>query len=269
MVDSGSRRSGRAGASGRRTVYERIKADILSLALKPGQDIDEVSLSRRYGVSRTPVREALIMLGGEGLVAFGQNRRAGVTPLILADYPRFIEALDLTRRAVSRLAAARRHDSDIAKLRAAEAAFARAARGSLMGSDALAHRLSPLETALIRAVAEAGHNAYLTESCDRLLTVGQRMLRIPYAYDATPGEPVDAFVRRVVARHSGLVGAIEAGDADAAEAEAHALTTGLVERLRSYFEENLTLGLNLAQTLGGRTAAAATPRVAAPAPARS
>lgn len=231
------------GARGRRVVYERIKADILSLALQPGQDIDEISLSRRYGVSRTPIREALILLGSEHLVSFGQNRRANVMPLILADYPRFIEALDLTRRAVSRLAAVRRHEADLVKLRSAEMAFARASRGSNAGSDGLARKLGPLEFALHLGVAEAGHNGYLTQSYSRLLTIGHRMLRVPYAYDPQPGEPVQAFVKRTVAHHSGLVGAIEAGDVDAAETEAHALTADLVKRLRSYFEENLTSGL--------------------------
>ncbi|MCK6451748.1 MAG: GntR family transcriptional regulator [Alphaproteobacteria bacterium] len=237
-------RQARAGAGrGRRVVYDRIKTDILTLVLQPGQDIDEVSLSRRYGVSRTPIREALILLSSDGLVSFGQNRRASVTPLIIADYPRYIEALDLTRRAVSRLAAARRHDIELPKLREAEAAFARAARGSNVASEALANRLLPVEMALQLRVAETGHNGYLTQSYDRLLTLGQRMLRVPYAYDPHPGEPVDVFVRRVVKRHGDLVGAIEAGDADGAEAEAHALVVDLVKRLRSYFEENLTLGL--------------------------
>ena len=43
----------------RRPVHEQMKADVLSLALQPGQDLDEVSLNLRYGVSRTPIREAL------------------------------------------------------------------------------------------------------------------------------------------------------------------------------------------------------------------
>lgn len=243
-AESGKPGIGKPGAGrGRGVVYERIKTDILTLVLQPGQDIDEISLSRRYGVSRTPIREAMILLSADGLISFGQNRRASVTPLIIADYPRYIEALDLTRRAVSRLAAARRHEIELPKLREAEAAFARAARGTNVAGEALANRLLPLETALQLRVAETGHNGYLKQSYERLLTLGQRMLRVPYAYDPHPGEPVDVFVKRRVKRHGDLVGAIEAGDGDAAEAEAHALVVDLVQRLRSYFEENLTVGL--------------------------
>lgn len=242
-----SRRVPSTGSSTKaaRTVYDRMKADILSLALQPGQDIDEVSLSRRYGVSRTPIREALIRLAADHLATIGQNRRAVVTPLILADYPRFIEALDLNRRAVSRLAAARRHEADLDKLRTAQLALTRAARGARVGNDDFARGFTPLDIELQIAIAEAGHNGYLTRSCGQLLTVGHRMLHLPYAYDARPGEPLAVYVARTVARHGDLIGAIEAGDAEGAEAEARGLTGDLVVRLRSYFEENLasTVGI--------------------------
>jgi DNA-binding GntR family transcriptional regulator len=230
------------------TVYDRMKSDILSLALQPGQDLDEVSLSRRYGVSRTPIREALIRLATDHLALVGKNRRAVVTPLILADFPRFIEALDLDRRAVCRLAALRRHDADMRKIRAAQMTLARAAKGVRSGSDNFARRFAPLEVELHTAIAEAGHNGYLTRSYQQLLTIGHRMLHLPYAYDPRPGEALATYVSRMVARYADLAGAIEANDAESAETEARALTSDLVARLRSYFEENLTSGVGVAST---------------------
>jgi DNA-binding GntR family transcriptional regulator len=235
-----------------RPVYDAMKADILSLALQPGQDLDEVSLSRRYGVSRTPIREALIRLAAENLVTFGQGRRALVTPLILADYPRFIEALDLTRRAVSRLAAYRHHEADLAKLRCAHTALVRAMPGMREGCDAFARVFTPLEAQLHITIAEAGHNAYLTRSYEQLLTVGHRMLHIPYAYDPRPGEPLRTYAMRTVARQSDLIGAIEAGDADGAEAEAGNITSDLVARLRCYFEENLAREVSVGSPVTSR-----------------
>lgn len=243
-----------------RDVYDAIKGDILALALRPGQDLDEVSLGRRYGVSRTPIREALIRLASERLVTFGQNRRASVTQLILADYPRFIEALDLTRRAVSRLAAARRHANDIEKIRAAQAAFAEATRGVKAGSDAFARHAVPLETRFHLTIAEAGHNSYLTQSCDQLMTVGHRMLHLPYAYDPGAGEPVRSFVQRILARQGDLVAAIADGDQDGAEAHARSLTSELVLRLRSYLEENLAGPVGVGGTDDNRAGRQARPR---------
>ena len=233
------------GKGQRSTVYDAMKADILSLALQPGQELDEVSLARRYGVSRTPIREALIRLAAEHLASVGHNRRATVTPLILADYPRFMEALDLTRRAVSRLAAERRHETDIAKLQEALSALHSGGAGARQGNDAFARAFVPLEARLHMTIAEAGHNGYLTRSTAQLLTTGHRMLHLPYAYDPRPGEPLARYVKRNLANHDTLVGAIVAGDAARAEAAARAITDDLVRRLRSYFEENLVSDVSM------------------------
>ncbi|MQA25829.1 MAG: FCD domain-containing protein [Micromonosporaceae bacterium] len=55
-------------SSARSQVYELIREAIVSLELLPGQALSEVELANHYGVSRTPVREALIRLGDAGLV---------------------------------------------------------------------------------------------------------------------------------------------------------------------------------------------------------
>jgi len=48
-------------------VYETLKAEMLSLNLKPGQAISENEICARFEVSRTPVREALRRLQEQGL----------------------------------------------------------------------------------------------------------------------------------------------------------------------------------------------------------
>jgi DNA-binding GntR family transcriptional regulator len=52
------------------SVYDRLKSDVTSWAFKPGQRLPEGSVAERYGVSRTPVREALRKLEQEGLVVY-------------------------------------------------------------------------------------------------------------------------------------------------------------------------------------------------------
>ena len=56
------------GASTRSQMYALLRRAIVSLDLLPGQALSENELAARYGVSRTPVREALIRLADEGLV---------------------------------------------------------------------------------------------------------------------------------------------------------------------------------------------------------
>lgn len=60
-------------------VYRRLREAILEGALAGGEVINQVQLSRRFGVSRTPVREALRMLQAEGLVESQYQQRMRVT----------------------------------------------------------------------------------------------------------------------------------------------------------------------------------------------
>ena len=79
-------------ATAPRTAGSRVRAaiekDILSGALAPGTRLDEMSVSARFGVSRTPVREALNQLAASGLVAIRAHEGATVikpTPVELLE----------------------------------------------------------------------------------------------------------------------------------------------------------------------------------------
>ena len=61
--------------------YERIRGLVLSGELEPGARLGQVELAERFGISRTPVREALRRLAGEGLVDPLSNRGFRVADL--------------------------------------------------------------------------------------------------------------------------------------------------------------------------------------------
>lgn len=48
-------------------LYERIRADIVDGSFQPGDSLVETALATRYGISRTPIREALHRLAHDGL----------------------------------------------------------------------------------------------------------------------------------------------------------------------------------------------------------
>jgi DNA-binding GntR family transcriptional regulator len=104
-----------------------LRNEILHLALKPGAKLDEMGLVRKFGISRTPVREALIRLASEGLVFLLPNRGAQVAPLDLVDIAHYFEALELLQCAVNHWAARRRTDEDLEDIRRQRDAFRRAA----------------------------------------------------------------------------------------------------------------------------------------------
>jgi GntR family transcriptional regulator, rspAB operon transcriptional repressor len=66
-------------------VYILLKRKILSLALKPNEALSEKDLATRLGVSRTPVREALIRLADEALVDIFPQRGTLVSPIRIAE----------------------------------------------------------------------------------------------------------------------------------------------------------------------------------------
>jgi DNA-binding GntR family transcriptional regulator len=62
-----------------------VGAEIVELARLPDEDLNSVDLSKRYKTSRTPIREALMLLAQQGLVSIPPRRRPRVTPIDLAE----------------------------------------------------------------------------------------------------------------------------------------------------------------------------------------
>lgn len=72
------------GSLGEQT-YEALKEDILLCRLEPGAFVTESDLASRYGVSKTPIREALNLLGRDGFVQSVPRRGTLIKPITLAD----------------------------------------------------------------------------------------------------------------------------------------------------------------------------------------
>ena len=68
------------------TIYESLHELIQELALPPGERLIEADLAARFGVSKTPIREALLHLESDGLVTIIPHAGATVTWLSLEDY---------------------------------------------------------------------------------------------------------------------------------------------------------------------------------------
>lgn len=88
-------------------VHEQLRDDIMWLRLAPGTALDEVALAARFEVSRTPIREALLLLANEGFVEFQHNRTTLVAPLSLHNHAAFVDTVLLLSRGLARSAALR------------------------------------------------------------------------------------------------------------------------------------------------------------------
>lgn len=76
-------------------VADRLRQQIFSRVLEPGSWIDEMKLSQEYGISRTPLREALKVLAVEGLVTMKLRRGAYVTEMSRDDVAQVYHLLAL------------------------------------------------------------------------------------------------------------------------------------------------------------------------------
>ncbi len=195
----------RKRGSGVKMVYDLLRDEILDLKLPPGSAVDEVQLASRFGMSRTPIREALVRLSSEGLIETLPNRSTMVANIDFLNMPSYFDALVLMYRVTTRLAAQHRRAEDLALIRARQVEFS-AAVGA---QDALA--MIATNAAFHSQIAAAGRNSYYAGFFGRLLNDGRRMLRLYYqSYE-------DRLPSRFVEEHEEIIAAIERKDVGAAD----------------------------------------------------
>lgn len=202
-------------------VYERLHEKIVSGDLGPGDRLTEIGLAENFGISRTPVREALRRLEQDGLVeraARGMRVRERSPNEILEIY----EVRILLEAAAARSAAGRRTPFDIARLEQLHDAMTKTSADDAKAMEAINRRFHEL-------IWAASHNSTLVDLLTRLNSHLQR-------YRGTTLTHADRW-QTVLNDHQALIRAINAGDADrAAEiAESH-MTAARNVRLVMYAE---------------------------------
>ncbi len=100
----------------REAVYERLKKAIIEGELAPGARMLELELADRLGVSRTPVREALVRLAQEGLAELLPGRGARVRVLTPGEVAEVYEVRAALEAEAARLAATRADQEELAEL---------------------------------------------------------------------------------------------------------------------------------------------------------
>ncbi|MFM8760391.1 MAG: GntR family transcriptional regulator [Polynucleobacter victoriensis] len=76
-------------------VAERLRTSIFSHEFAPGSWIDEQAIAKEYGISRTPMREAIKILAAEGLITMKMRRGAYVTEVSKSDLNQIFTVLAL------------------------------------------------------------------------------------------------------------------------------------------------------------------------------
>lgn len=194
-------------------LLEYLKTAILTVELRPGQDLDEMELSTAFGLSRTPLREIFRELAGEGFIELRTGRGARVSEMSHKTLHDFFRAAPMIYSAILRLAAQNASQEQIAELNAAQAQF----RTALAAQDVAARALANNRFHAI--TGEMADNVYLNPSFQRLLIDHARIAMVFYRQSPSKGH--DA-VNVAADQHDAIIAAISHADTEEAGRIAHA-----------------------------------------------
>ena len=117
-------------------VAELLRQRIFQRELEPGSWIDELKIAEEYGISRTPLREALKVLAAEGLVTMKVRRGAYVTEVSSQDLSDVYHLLSLLESDAAGVVAARATDAELNELMQLHAELEKAAQPGMANTDA-------------------------------------------------------------------------------------------------------------------------------------
>jgi DNA-binding GntR family transcriptional regulator len=179
---------------------DRLRRDILSGRTDPGERLVEEQLTRRLGISRAPLREAMRLLAQQGLVEHIPRRGARVATLSDADVRELYEVRDVLERHAVASAPPR---PDLTALRAALEVMRKATEAGDRLELANAHRRFHAE------VVALGGNRQLTGLYESVLVRIQLYMAVNMRREAEQARAEDG-----VHRHERLFEAVEQGDAE-------------------------------------------------------
>lgn len=226
LSDDGLRGSAHVSVSVR--VYEEIRSRIISLELPPETTLQRADLAERFGVSQSPLREALLRLEQDGLVKSFPQSRTVVTKL---------DATRIREEHFLRTAVECEVVRQLAERKDAE--LLRKAKGFLKMQEALVDDVE--QAVLFKQLDEAFHGALfgavnqsalhqqITARCGHLARL--RTLDLPRT----------AKMRSVLDGHQAVIDAIETGDGDHAASVMRRHLSGTMERLPQIMRENEAL----------------------------
>jgi DNA-binding GntR family transcriptional regulator len=183
-------------------VYERLRASLIDLTFAPGEPLREAALVARFGVSKTPIREALVRLEREGLVEIAPYRGARARTYNQADLREFYEVREILETECVRRAA-QEPNSEIheALVRNVDSSSSALDRGDFI---AVARRLDEFSQLLLSQL----QNGMVTDLLNRLQAHLKRI---------GPFDQSEHHFGSAVDEHRAILEAITARDADRAQ----------------------------------------------------
>jgi DNA-binding GntR family transcriptional regulator len=207
--------------------YDILRQAIAEMPIYDGSDddhwLDERALAEDLGISRTPVREALLRLESEGVVRAVPRKGIYVVKKTKAEIIEVILASAALEGMAARMAAERATDAEIADLTARFLVEVPGADGSREPPLPLSE-YSQLNLAFHQRIVELAHSELFSQLISRL-RIHMRAIR-----QGTIGD--DGRMAHSVVDHAHIVEALQARNADAVEARVRQHAIDLAEHVR-------------------------------------
>lgn len=164
----------------RKAVVESLLSDVVHGRLRPGSHLVTQALADRFGVSHTPIREALITLAGIGVLDLLPNRGAVVRQVT----PRDVREICQVRRALE-CEAVRESCGKIepAQLRGLQIDLSKLRKNSSVSRPKFVERARELDSRLHDAIASSCENMFLTNEIGRLKMLFRTFRDVAWEHD--------------------------------------------------------------------------------------
>ena len=188
-------------------VAERLRQRIFAHELTPGTWIDEQKLAEQYGISRTPLREALKVLASEGLVDLKPRRGCYVTEISRQDLDDIFPLMALLEGRCAADAVARAKPIEIRELKKIHDSLENAARDGRIDAFFEANQ------AFHKRIQELANNRWLLSVIQDL----RKVLKLSRMHSLS----LEGRLQQSLDEHRAIMAAFEAGDAAKAEQLMH------------------------------------------------
>jgi DNA-binding GntR family transcriptional regulator len=191
----------RSVTSARDAAYAYVRTGLVEGRLRPGEILDEATIAQEISVSRTPVREALIQLEREGMVAAPPRRRPRVAQAQPDDLALIIAPLGSLQALAAQLAAPHASDDDVTAMRRHNSELLRAIEDDDINRARLA------DIAFHRVLVNRAGNRFLTSSIDSLEMHTSRVVSLYFRNRGPDGQSAREHVEIIQAVLDGDAGA--------------------------------------------------------------
>jgi DNA-binding GntR family transcriptional regulator len=188
----------------REKILETIRDAIISGALKPGEKVAEPELSERFGISRTPIREAFRQLESEGYLTVIPRKGAVVASFSQRDVEEFYAIKSILEGYAARKACAKLTPREIDKLQSINDKL------SLLAEDGDVKHFFKVHNSFHELFVRAADNEKLA---DMIINLVERFQLLRIASLSVPGR-----MEFSVKEHQKIIEAFRNGNADLAEA---------------------------------------------------